>query len=76
MELSDSKIKEFLVFLEMEPCNFPSKLERIKVIHPKINGNSEKLLILQETEFFYTSGNETFLYFSKAIFRILAYLEP
>ena len=48
------------------------------------NGNPEKILILeetelsyifQETELSYTSGNATFLYFWKGIFRTLANLE-
>ena len=39
------------------------------------NGNPEKILILPETELPYISGNVTFLYFGKGIFRTLAYLE-
>ena len=31
--------------------------------------------IFQETKLFYTSGNGTFLYFGKGIFKTLAYLE-
>ena len=56
MELSRSKIKKFIfsqkktfhMFLEMEPCSFQHKLEKIKKVHPeKIsyisgNGNSVK----------------------------------
>ena len=37
------------------------------------NGNPEKILILPETELSYISGNGTFLYFGKGIFRTLVY---
>ena len=42
------------------------------------NGNPEKKIIFQETESlktFYISGNGTFFYFWKRVFRTLAYLE-
>ena len=35
----------------------------------------KKFVIFQETELSYISGNETFLYFGKGIFRTLRYLE-
>ena len=39
------------------------------------NGNLEKILIFQEAELSYTSGNGIFLYFGKGTFRTLACLE-
>ena len=33
MELSDSKIKKFLIIPEMEPCTFQRKLEKYKNLH-------------------------------------------
>ena len=37
MELSDSKIKKFLTFLEKELCTFQRKLKKLKKIHPEKN---------------------------------------
>ena len=34
-ELSDSKIKKVLIFLEIEPCTFQAKLEKIKKNSPQ-----------------------------------------
>ena len=81
MELSDSKIKKFLIFPEMGHCNFQPKLEKI---HPEkiscASGNRKppkKFYIFSKKSFFYISengnaekvfyisGNGTFLYFRK-----------
>ena len=61
MELFDSKIKKFLIFLEMKPCTFSAQPRNLKKCTPKKisytlgNENPEKIP--------YISGN--FLYFRK-----------
>ena len=56
MELSDSKIKKFLTFPEMEPCTFQPKLEKLKKIHPgkmELSGfNIKKFLIVSQDKAF------------------------
>ena len=46
-----------------------------KLLMFRENGYSKKNFIFQEMELSYTSGNGTFLYFGKGIFRNLVYLE-
>ena len=46
-ELSDSKIKKVLIFLEIEPCTFQAKLEKIKKKQPP-----QKFLIFREMHLF------------------------
>ena len=87
MELSNSKVKKFLIFSQESP-------------YFSGNGNPEKVLIFQEAELFYisgdgilsyfrkrnfliipetelsyTAGNGSFLYFGKGIFKTIACLE-
>ena len=45
MELSNSKIKKFLIFSQKSPHPFQPKLEKIKKIHPE-----KKFLVSQEME--------------------------
>ena len=71
----------FLGYLELFPAPalkfFPKKNYIFSQKNPNFleTENPEKFLILQETELSYTSGNATFLYFTKDIFRNLVYLE-
>ena len=68
MELSCFNIeyfikKAFFVLLEIQPCTFKPKLEKIK------KSTTRKFLIFQETgtpkKNIYFSGNKNFLYFSR-----------
>ena len=58
MELSNSKVKKFLIFSQESP-------------YFSRNGNPEKVLIFQEVELFYISGDGILLYFRKPNFLIL-----
>ena len=54
MELSNSKIKKFLIFPEMEPCTFQPKLKKIKkststkISYTSGNKNPKKFLIFSQ----------------------------
>ena len=75
-------MKAFLIFPEMEPSLFNLSSKN------KENAPREKFLHFFKRKLFlyfrkrnpekvpYISGNGTFLYFRKGIFRTLAYLEP
>ena len=54
MELSDSKIKKFLIFPEMEPCTFQPKLKNKK------NPHRENFLYFRKRK-----PRKNFLYFLK-----------
>ena len=66
MELSDSKIKKFLIFPEMGHCNFQPKLEKI---HPEkiscASGNRKP-----PKKIYIFSRRKSFLYFRKRNFLI------
>ena len=90
MELSNSKIKKFLIFCQKNTFHLfsqrkpraPSGLGLQKpalkiffLFSQKSPNFLGKILTFQEMEFSYTLGNGTFLYFRKGIYRTMAYLE-
>ena len=68
MELSDCKIKKFLIFLEMQLCTFQHKLEKIKKKSTPgkfLYSGKMELSNSNIKNFFHFLKRKLFLYFSK-----------